>query len=264
MRKRKIPLFLVLIICIVYSCNNKSHKERREEMLQKETKGTTNDEANNEEINSSKEINNPNYEQGIEFLSENGKRKEVTTTASGLQYEVIAMGAGAKPSASDKVRVHYAGTLIDGREFDSSYKRGEPITFPLNGVIRGWTEGLQLMPIGSKFKFYIPYDLAYGEQGAGDLIVPYSTLIFTVELLGIEETAFNSDAALNLLANKLNDPKLTFYAFEDTKINGEDAFYFSAMTNENGKSTLIGMYCVTKVKKEIYQMHLTGSGYDKI
>lgn len=125
--------------------------------------------------------------EGEAFLSENGKRPEVTTTASGLQYEVIEMGNGEKPTASSTVKVHYQGTLLNGTVFDSSYERGEPISFPLNGVIRGWTEGLQLMPVGSKFKFYIPYDLAYGERGAGQVIGPYETLIFEVELLNIEK-----------------------------------------------------------------------------
>ena len=126
-------------------------------------------------------------EEGEKFLAENAKRPEVKTTASGLQYEVIEATLGQKPSATDKVRVHYEGTLIDGTVFDSSYKRGESISFPLNGVIKGWTEGLQLMSAGSKYKLYIPYDLAYGAQGAGGSIPPYAALIFTVELLGIEK-----------------------------------------------------------------------------
>ncbi|MDD2636284.1 MAG: FKBP-type peptidyl-prolyl cis-trans isomerase [Bacteroidales bacterium] len=125
--------------------------------------------------------------EGEAFLKENGKRPEVTTTASGLQYEVLEMGNGAKPTASSTVKVHYQGTLLDGTVFDSSYDRGEPISFPLNGVIKGWTEGLQLMPVGSKFRFVIPYDLAYGERGAGQLIGPFETLIFEVELLDIEK-----------------------------------------------------------------------------
>ena len=123
---------------------------------------------------------------GEKFLAENAKREGVKTTASGLQYEVLEPSLGQKPKATDTVRVHYEGTLIDGTVFDSSYRRGESITFPLNGVIRGWTEGLQLMSIGSKYKFYIPYQLAYGERGAGASIPPYAALIFTVELLGIE------------------------------------------------------------------------------
>lgn len=125
--------------------------------------------------------------EGEKFLAENGKREGVTTTASGLQYEVITLGTGTKPTINNTVKTHYKGTLLNGTVFDSSYDRGEPISFPLNGVIKGWTEGLQLMPVGSKFKFYIPYNLAYGERGAGQLIGPYETLIFEVELLGIEK-----------------------------------------------------------------------------
>lgn len=123
---------------------------------------------------------------GEKFLEENKKRPEVKVTASGLQYEVIESTLGQKPKATDKVKVHYEGTLIDGTVFDSSYQRGEPITFGLNQVIAGWTEGLQLMSIGSKYKLYIPYNLGYGAQGAGASIPPYAALIFTVELLGIE------------------------------------------------------------------------------
>lgn len=126
-------------------------------------------------------------EEGEKFLAENGKREGVTTTASGLQYEVIKMGNGEKPNASSTVKVHYRGTLLNGKEFDSSYARKEPISFPLSGVIKGWTEGLQYMPVGSHFKFYIPWNLAYGERGAGGLIGPYETLIFEVELLSIEK-----------------------------------------------------------------------------
>ncbi len=123
---------------------------------------------------------------GEKFLAENAKRPEVKTTPSGLQYEIIEATIGQKPKATDKVKVHYEGTLTDGTVFDSSYKRGEPITFGLNQVIKGWTEGLQLMSIGSKYKLYIPYQLGYGAQGAGAAIPPYAALIFTVELLGIE------------------------------------------------------------------------------
>ena len=123
---------------------------------------------------------------GEAFLAENAKREGVKVTESGLQYEVLEATIGQKPKATDKVRVHYEGTLIDGTVFDSSYKRGESITFGLNQVIKGWTEGLQLMSIGSKYKLYLPYQLAYGERGAGANIPPYAALIFTVGLLGIE------------------------------------------------------------------------------
>ena len=124
--------------------------------------------------------------EGIKFLRQNAKREGVKSTASGLQYEVIVEGEGEKPAEDATVKVHYEGTLTDGTVFDSSYKRGEPISFPLNRVIKGWTEGLQLMGIGSKYKLYIPYYLAYGEQG-NYAIPPFSTLIFTVELLDIEK-----------------------------------------------------------------------------
>ncbi len=124
-------------------------------------------------------------EAGVKFLAENGKRKEVTTTASGLQYEVLKEGKGAKPAATDKVKVHYHGTLISGKVFDSSVDRGEPIEFPVQGVIRGWVEALQLMPVGSKWKLFIPSDLAYGPNGAGNDIGPNEALIFEVELLEI-------------------------------------------------------------------------------
>lgn len=125
--------------------------------------------------------------EGAKFLEENGKRDGVTTTASGLQYEVIKMGEGEKPTISDKVTTHYHGTLLDGTVFDSSVDRGEPIQFPVSGVIAGWTEALQLMPVGSKWKLYLPYNLAYGERGSGPKIGPYSTLVFEVELISIDK-----------------------------------------------------------------------------
>jgi FKBP-type peptidyl-prolyl cis-trans isomerase len=123
--------------------------------------------------------------EGEKFLAENKKREGVTTTASGLQYEVITKADGAKPAATDQVKVHYHGTLVDGKVFDSSRDRGEPVTFPVQGVIKGWVEALQLMPVGSKWKLFIPSDLAYGKQGAGADIGPDSALIFEVELLEI-------------------------------------------------------------------------------
>lgn len=125
--------------------------------------------------------------EGAKFLEENKKRKGVTTTASGLQYEVIKMGEGPKPTLNDKVTTHYHGTLIDGTVFDSSVERGQPIQFPVTGVIAGWTEALQLMPVGSKWKLYLPYNLAYGERGSGPKIGPYSTLVFEVELISIDQ-----------------------------------------------------------------------------
>jgi len=123
--------------------------------------------------------------EGDKFLTENAERAEVTVTDSGLQYEVITEGDGEKPHAASKVRTHYHGTLIDGSVFDSSYERGEPAEFPVNGVIPGWTEALQMMPIGSKWRLYVPHNLAYGEHGAGERIAPFSTLVFDVELLEI-------------------------------------------------------------------------------
>lgn len=126
-----------------------------------------------------------NIAEGKKFLEENKKRPGVVTTASGLQYEVLKPGAGAKPTQNDKVTVHYHGTLLDGTIFDSSVQRGQPATFGVTQVIQGWVEGLQLMPLGSKYKFYIPYDLGYGDRGAGGEIGPYATLVFEVELLKI-------------------------------------------------------------------------------
>lgn len=127
-----------------------------------------------------------NREAGEAYLAENAKKEGVTTTASGLQYKQLVAGNGAKPTTSDRVRVHYHGTLTDGTVFDSSYQRGEPIVFPVTGVIAGWVEGLQLMNVGSKFELTIPSNLAYGANGSGPVIGPDATLIFEVELLGIE------------------------------------------------------------------------------
>ncbi|MCB1589512.1 MAG: FKBP-type peptidyl-prolyl cis-trans isomerase, partial [Xanthomonadales bacterium] len=131
-----------------------------------------------------KKMAEENKSKGAAFLAENKGKSGIKTTESGLQYQVLRQGNGAKPDANDRVKVHYLGTLIDGTKFDSSYDRETPAEFPLNGVIAGWTEGLQLMPVGSKYKLFIPGDLGYGENGSGP-IPPNSTLIFEVELLEI-------------------------------------------------------------------------------
>jgi FKBP-type peptidyl-prolyl cis-trans isomerase FklB len=130
-----------------------------------------------------------NLKMGTEFLAANAKKDGVKTTASGLQYKVISSGTGASPTKTDTVKVHYHGTLIDGTVFDSSVQRGEPITFPVGGVIPGWTEALQLMKVGDKWQLFIPANLAYGEQRWSDKIGPNTALIFEVELLGIEKPA---------------------------------------------------------------------------
>lgn len=132
-----------------------------------------------------KKINARSIEQGKVFLTENAKKENIHTTPSGLQYEILKEGSGKKPSATDRVRCHYEGTLLDGTLFDSSYKRGEPAVFGLNQVIPGWTEALQLMAEGAKYRIFLPHELAYGAQGAGEMIPPYSSLIFTVELLEV-------------------------------------------------------------------------------
>ena len=121
--------------------------------------------------------------EGIAFLEENAKRPEVTVTESGLQYEVLTEGNGEKPTVDSTIRAHYHGTLINGTVFDSSYERGQPAEFPVGGVIKGWTEAVQMMGTGSKWRLYVPHELAYGERGAGAAIAPFSTLIFDVELL---------------------------------------------------------------------------------
>lgn len=124
-------------------------------------------------------------EAGEKFLAENAGKPGVVVLPSGLQYTVITEGTGAKPKATDRVKCHYEGTLTNGQVFDSSYRRGEPAVFPLNGVIAGWTEGVQLMAEGAKYRFFIPYHLAYGERGAGQSIPPYAALVFDVELIEI-------------------------------------------------------------------------------
>lgn len=145
-------------------------------MIEAQKKNMARQQAKNEEV----------IRKGEAWLTENGRKPGVTTTASGLQYEVVQQGTGPKPKVEDMVEVHYRGTLLDGKEFDSSYKRGQPATFGLGQVIPGWTEGLQLMPVGSKYKLYIPSNLGYGAQGMGQEIPPYSVLVFDVELLSIK------------------------------------------------------------------------------
>ncbi|MDD7304556.1 MAG: FKBP-type peptidyl-prolyl cis-trans isomerase [Bacteroidaceae bacterium] len=135
--------------------------------------------------NKAKEDSKEAIEKGNAYLKENAERTGVITTKSGLQYEVLAEGTGNSPKATDRVRCHYEGRLIDGTVFDSSYERGEPADFGLNQVITGWTEGVQLMKEGAKYRFHIPYVLGYGERGAGSQIPPYSTLVFDVELIQV-------------------------------------------------------------------------------
>ena len=154
------------------SCNNTSSEQTTEE--------TTTEADYGQEIKDNKTI-------GREFLEENAKNDSVVQTESGLQYMVLKEGKGAKPGPTDEVTVHYTGRLINGTVFDSSVERGEPATFPLNKVIPGWTEGLQLMSEGSKYRLFIPSELAYGEKGAGQQILPNSTLIFDVELIKVEK-----------------------------------------------------------------------------
>ena len=125
-------------------------------------------------------------EEGERFLAENAKKEGVVVLPSGLQYTVLTEGTGAQPKATDRVKCHYEGTLTNGQVFDSSSRRGDPAVFPLNGVIAGWTEGVQLMKEGAKYRFFIPYNLAYGERGAGQAIPPYAALVFDVELISIE------------------------------------------------------------------------------
>ncbi len=152
-----------------------------------ETMTSFRNELNQKQTAQMKEAGDKNKKEGEKFLADNKNKEGVLTTASGLQYKVITKGTGASPKATDTVSVHYKGTLIDGKEFDSSYRRGQPASFPVNGVIKGWTEALQLMKTGSKWQLFIPSDLAYGERGAGRDIGPNSTLLFDVELLSIKE-----------------------------------------------------------------------------
>jgi len=133
-----------------------------------------------------KEMGEKNLKEGEAFLQENAKREGVVALPSGLQYEVIEEGTGKSPKPGDEVTVHYRGTLVDGTVFDSSYERGEPVTFPVEGVIPGWTEALQLMKEGAKWKLFIPPSLAYGERGAGQVIGPNATLLFEVELISVQ------------------------------------------------------------------------------
>lgn len=144
-----------------------------------------------------KVIGEKNKKEGEAFLAENGKKPGVKTTASGLQYKVLTEGTGETPKASDTVTTHYRGHLIDGKEFDSSYKRGQPAEFPVTGVIKGWTEALQLMKTGAKWELYIPADLAYGERGSGRDIGPNATLIFEIELIGIKAPPAESNQAVS-------------------------------------------------------------------
>lgn len=158
-----------------------------DDAAREEVKNTVSKKLQEEQLKAREEQATKAKEEGAKFLAENGKKEGVKTTASGLQYEVITEGSGKSPTKDDKVTVHYKGTLLNGEEFDSSYSRGEPVTFPLGNVIPGWTEGVQLMKPGAKYKFYIPSDLAYGERGAGVKLGPNQTLIFEVELISVNK-----------------------------------------------------------------------------
>jgi len=153
-------------------------------------------------------LSTANKKEGDDFLAANKARDGVTTLPSGLQYKILSQGTGPKPAATDKVVCNYRGTLVSGTEFDSSYKRGQPATFPVNGVIKGWTEALQLMPVGSKWELFVPADLAYGQRGSGQAIGPNSTLIFEVELLSIApKTETPKPEAANPDQPKADNPK---------------------------------------------------------
>jgi FKBP-type peptidyl-prolyl cis-trans isomerase FklB len=151
----------------------------------------------------SKQLADSNRKEGEAFLSENKKKEGVKTLPSGLQYKMLTEGSGKMPKETDTVTTHYRGTLLDGTEFDSSFKRGQPASFPVNGVIKGWTEALQLMKEGSKWQLFIPSDLAYGERGAGGQIGPNATLIFEVELISINSsTDTTAPKELNITPKK--------------------------------------------------------------
>ncbi len=152
----------------------------------RETMVVLNKELAEKKAEAMKKLAEKNKEDAVTFFAENKKKEGVKTLASGLQYKIITEGKGKSPKATDTVTVHYRGTLIDGKEFDSSYRRGEPATFPVNGVISGWTEALQLMKAGSKWQLFLPSNLAYGEKGAGNLIGPNAALIFEVELISVK------------------------------------------------------------------------------
>ena len=190
--KKYIGIVTLFVISVVVISCGKTRKGTCEELMEKQAAdANAKYEKLLEDFDRSSVYENLHYPAEYlsqrKFLEDNSKKETVKTTESGLQYEVVKMGNGAQPTATSRVKVHYRGTLIDGSQFDSSYDRGEPITFGLNQVIRGWTEGVQLMPVGSIFKFYIPYDIAYGPNGNDrGMIGPYATLIFDVELLGIE------------------------------------------------------------------------------
>ena len=167
----------------------KDNMENKQPLLSMEDIKSINDQITQKaQLKKQAETNERNQMEGQKFLENNKSKKTVKVTESGLQYEILSEGKkeAKKPSLTDKVEVHYKGTLIDGTEFDSSYKREQTAVFPLGNVIKGWQEGLQLMSEGSKYKFYVPYDLAYGESGAGDSIPPYSTLIFEIELIKVQ------------------------------------------------------------------------------
>lgn len=159
--------------------------------------GDMNNELRRRHEEERKGLGEKNKKEGEAFLAENAKKPGVKTTSSGLQYKIITEGKGEIPKASDTVTTQYRGRLIDGTEFDSSYKRGQPAQFPVTGVIKGWTEALQMMPVGSKWELYIPSDLAYGERGSGQNIGPNATLIFEIELVGIKPKPAETNQAVS-------------------------------------------------------------------